>query len=599
MVKNLLSFFVVLIISQTAWAQCPGCIVDLPIDLAEDTIYLSGAPDGVVGIYYDGDLSFRMPKTTTPVAATDPDTPPGLTISQMTITSVTNLPPGLAWEANQTAFDPSEETDGCGKICGTPLLPGLFNVNVIVTAEVLLIEQTSSFSFPILILPGSSITEGFTLENGVGCGSVTPVISNNISSGGLEGFEYFWDFGEGTTSTEENPSTPVYDEAGIYELTYQAIVDTFGYYLSEVTVESTDCGDILGGAPDISVEVWDPSGERIFDSTPDNNTSFPFTVPINLFLGEGIYEIRVLDDDEGIEGGDDNCGTIYITQESNGSYTNGPLEVSVNIYHPIDTIQSVDTVIVHEQPEQPELYGIPTHSLCEGDLVSLFILYDSLNQWYQDTSPIFEATGPVLSVEESGIYWVTHTTEDGCAATSDTVNLEFAELPVAPVFQNFDNLLSLYDPGALPTNYTLQWYFLEQPIDGANDIEYCIDKDGSYTLEVYDQDTGCSSSYTLSVEYDPSFPDCMPLSTDEQWKQAGLNLYPNPANKIAWLEGGLSGHITIRIYHSNGALYHMQELNNMNEAFKIELSLATIAAGHYIVEVQNEKGQYRQQLLVY
>jgi hypothetical protein len=78
----------------SAQSGCPGCMIDLP-DLPEDTIYLSPAPDGQVGEYYEEDISFRMPKTTTPVAAVDPDVVPDVAIESITILSVTNVPPRL------------------------------------------------------------------------------------------------------------------------------------------------------------------------------------------------------------------------------------------------------------------------------------------------------------------------------------------------------------------------------------------------------------------------------------------------------------------------------------------------------------------------
>ncbi|MCB0583773.1 MAG: PKD domain-containing protein, partial [Phaeodactylibacter sp.] len=270
-----------------AQSGCPGCIVELPAGLPEDTIYLSSAAEGQVGIFYESDLGFRMPKTTTPVNANDPGTPPGLDINQITIVSVSNLPPGLGWEANQTVFDVSQETDGCVKICGVPLIPGFYNVEVVVSAEVLFVSQLSSFSFPIMILPGTSVTEGFTLSNNSGCGSVSASFTNNIPSGGNEGYSYLWDFGNGNMSVSEGPGPQVYDEPGLYEINYQAVIDTFGFLLTEVVVESVTCNDLFNNAPDIRIEVWNPEGERILETLHIDNAQTPLTFNVNLFIGEG------------------------------------------------------------------------------------------------------------------------------------------------------------------------------------------------------------------------------------------------------------------------------------------------------------------------
>ncbi|MBK8705604.1 MAG: hypothetical protein IPN33_19910 [Saprospiraceae bacterium] len=142
-----------------AQTGCPGCIVSLPA-LPEDTIYLSEAPDGQAGMYYDQDISFRMPKTTTPVAATDPSVPPNIVIQQVTITSVTNLPPGLQWEVSQFEFNPAEQTDGCVRLCGTPLFSGMYLVEVVVDAQVFFITQSSSFTFPYTLPLHKALPKG-------------------------------------------------------------------------------------------------------------------------------------------------------------------------------------------------------------------------------------------------------------------------------------------------------------------------------------------------------------------------------------------------------------------------------------------------------
>ena len=103
-----LLFFVFQIQLLQAQSGCPGCVVDLPA-LPSDTIYLGNAPDGIAGEPYDGDLSFRMPKTTDPVHDIDPSTPAGLNIGNITIIALLNVPPGLSWEPSQFNFDPDNE----------------------------------------------------------------------------------------------------------------------------------------------------------------------------------------------------------------------------------------------------------------------------------------------------------------------------------------------------------------------------------------------------------------------------------------------------------------------------------------------------------
>lgn len=567
---------------------CPGCFVSLPMGLPADTIYLSQAPDGQVGQYYDADMSFRMPQTTTPVNATDPETPPGLTISQVTILSVSSLPPGLSWQANQTQFDPAEQTDGCGKLCGTPLIPGLYNVEVIVEAQVFVIAQTTAFTFPVLILPGTSVTDGFTLENNSGCGSVTAEFTNNVPSGGLEGYSYFWDFGNGNQSLNENPGPQSFDQPGVYEVQYEALIDTFGYLLTEVVVEGVACNDIFNGAPDLRVEVWDPDGVRIFDAPHIQNAQPPVSFTLNLFIGPGNYLLRVMDEDSGLEGGDDECGTVNFTQNSNGPFSSGSLQASITIVHPVDTIRSVDTVVVYEQPEAPVIAVQSPFPLCAGDTLLLSTsLADGL-QWYQDSLPVVGATTASLPVVEDGLYWLSQTTPDGCSAVSEVEEVSFPPIPVSPVFLNDDNLLSMYDPGSLPEAYQLQWYLNGLPIDGANSTDYCAEASGAYRLEVIDLSSGCSSYYSLEVNYNPAFPGCMPSAATEVASPFGLNVFPNPATGMIRAEGVLpAGRARLRLFNAQGQLLDVREVQNPGVGpFSVEINLEPFPPALYLLEVQ-------------
>ena len=83
----------------SAQSGCPGCQLELP-QLPEDTIFVSETPNATYNSYYEADLSFRLPRTTTPVAGMG--IPPNLNIGSFEILQVLNVPPGLNWEANQT-----------------------------------------------------------------------------------------------------------------------------------------------------------------------------------------------------------------------------------------------------------------------------------------------------------------------------------------------------------------------------------------------------------------------------------------------------------------------------------------------------------------
>ncbi len=575
--------------SIVAQNGCPNCVVSVPTTLPADTIYLSDAAEGQAGTFYEADVSFRMPKTTTPVAANDPSVVSGLGISKITINSVSNLPPGLSWELNQSVFNPSDQTDGCVRFCGMPLQPGYYEVEVVVTAQIFVISQTTSFSFPIIIHPAVRVTEGFTMENSTGCGAVMVDFTNNVPSNGREGFSYRWDFGNGRTSLDENPFPQIYTNPGVYEVQYRAIIDTFGYVLTRVNVDKVSCSDWFGNRPDIYVEIFNPSGTRIFLSSIINDARTPIAFDMNVPIGPGNYTLRVMDRDDGIfSSGDEICGTVNINRLSNGQLRDSQMEITITMIHPVDTISSAELVYVWEQPKAPILTGYDGTKLCKGDTVKLIADYNTDIQWYLDSLPIIGATSSILAAHRSGAYYAIHTSASGCPAASAPLKLEFAELPAGPVFQNARNLLTLFDPDKLPQNYTLQWYLNGEPINNAT--THCVASSGIYLLELTDNETGCMSSFSRLVTYDPTNAGCLATSLSDPLSELaeGLQLFPNPTTGQFWLECTLlrNNDLSINLRNVWGTTIVQQWHRNLSATNRFEFDLSTQPAGIYFLEIQ-------------
>lgn len=568
---------------------CPGCNVSLPA-LPSDTIYISDAPDGTAGQLYNGDISFRMPKTTTPVNAVDPGTPAGLNINKITIVSVVNVPPGLEWEPSQFEFDPDNETDGCVKFCGTPLQPGFYEIEVFISAEVLLVTQSTSFSFPMYIAPAVSTNDGFSMQNSSGCGEVTVSFDNNIPANGASGYSYLWDFGNGTTSTLENPAPQTYTSPGQYPVSYKATIDTFGYKLTTVQVLSAGCDDFgipTSVPPDLYIKIKDPNGNLLISTTAVSNVSFPFATNINLFLGNGTYELEVRDDDTF---GSESCGYVYFNKNNTDTLVSGDLKVIVNIIHPVSTITSTDTVVVYEKPEPPAIQPGTALEICNGSEIELEINnYTENLQWYKDTTVLFGETDWSLFVNNQGSYWAEYTSPDGCKSVSDVVAVAILPLPAAPAFHATFNELSLNDPALLPNNYSLQWYQDGYIIPGATEEIFCINTPGTllYTLEVTDHDTGCSNYFSIGVTYAAGY-NCATASGELAAMNASLLVYPNPAKSRVTLAFETQGpeEIRLTLTDATGRSVYEADLVLTGGAYSHEIDLAGFNNGFYLLKLQ-------------
>jgi hypothetical protein len=404
-------------LALSAQVGCPGCVTQVNPAFPADTLYLQPIPDGVIGTAYDQDISFRMPKTTTPVNAVDSTTPAGLPISKLEILGVDGLPPGLFWQPNQFVFETATQTDGCIKICGTPLTSDSFILNVRLKATVFIINQETSFPLKMYVGPKVSITEGFTMQNFSGCAPLTTTFTNNVPSNGQPGFSYKWDFGDGTLSVSEMPGTHTYTAAGSYPVHYEAIVDTNGYRLESVTILDVDCVDQLGlGTPDLYVQIFDANGVLVYDSSPDvENADLPLTLPVGLLLSEQNYTLKVIDEDGGLKGGDDDCGTVSFNRLSGGTLVSGGLTLQLSISHLTDTIRSVDTVTVFAVPTIP-VFTNNLNLLCLTDTTGF--PSDSLQlQWTLAGEDLENGREACFCATESGIYTLYVSNQFGCAST--------------------------------------------------------------------------------------------------------------------------------------------------------------------------------------
>ncbi len=585
-------------------AQCPGCIIELPTGLGEDTIWLSDIPDGTVGAYYEEDLSFRLPKTTNPINAQDPSIPAGFTIDEITIVSLSNLPPGLSWEASQTTYEPADETDGCIRLCGTPLVADTFEIDVNITAVVFGLSQNAAFSLPIVIHPAASTSEGFSMVNNIGCGSTTVSFSNNIPSQGNPGITYDWDFGNGNTTTDENPVDQTYTTPGTYYVSYEATIDTTGYILTEITVVETDCNDIWTPnnpttAPDMHIRVTKPNGDLLFDSPVFNNTNPPISYSGSWPLEDGDYLMEVIDNDSGINGADDDCATFLFNKLSGPEISIGDFTVELTILHPVTTVSSMDTVYVFEQPAAPTITASSDVISCEVSEILLTSSYTAGNQWFQDSIPISGADDQIYVATQGGFYTVQYTSPDGCIAFSEGVEITVLPLLEIPVFNNVNNLLSVVDPDALPNPYELQWYLDGTVLPGENGLSLCIDLSGEYALILTDPATGCTSSFAQTEVYDAAL-NCF-TATNNPLEEYKIRVSPNPTSGLFYLSlsAPQSGEMTMRILNTQGQLLLSQNEILPQGAHQTALDLSPFPKGVYLLQLESSGAVWVERIIVY
>jgi len=571
-----------------AQSGCPGCAVNVPAGLAADTIYLPKIPSGEVGKAYDQDISFRMPKTTTPVYAIDTTTPPGLTISKIEILSLEGLPKGLTWQPNQTTFEVGTQTDGCIKICGTPSEADSFVLLVKIKATVFFLTKESTFPMRIYIAPKVSKTDGFSMTNFTDCGKATVSFKYNVPSGGKAGFTYEWDFGDSTALFKgEDPAAHIYSKPGIYIVKYKAKIDTSPTVLKNVTVLKVECVDQLGvGDPDLYVYIKDATGTRVFDSSPDvTNAVLPHTFPVGLVLGAGNYTLEVWDEDSGLKGGDDACGTVSFNVLSNGTIISGGFKAELEIEHLTEEVISQDTVIVYPNPDKPVIAAPNGLTECgAANTVQLKSNSVADNQWLLSGQPIQGAVEKTYDPVTSGFYSVLATNEFGCTALSDSVFVGIYANPQSPVYTNSFNLLAVNDSLAFPAPlYTLQWFNGSTPIPGATGYKYCTKTSGNYGVQVTNTATGCKSYYAATVAHNSAIVNCISGTNEAAYQLVGI--FPNPTSDAVQirLQNPLPTDGMLRIWDATGRFVYNAFVPAGTDSFPVDCSM--LANGVFTLEV--------------
>lgn len=448
MKKLLLSLF----LGATFFGTSQICTIDYSQTSAG--IYPDTLPTATVGEFYDTDISFLFPTDTA-----------GFDFTNFEIIDV-NAPAGLDWECNNSAngcnYDPQVEPYGCARVWGTPTIPGEYTVAIDVIADLTIQSgNLTTFYVYIEVLPPIQSNAGFAMSPGFGCGETEVEFINNNPSGGYipipdqtQGFIYAWDFDNGNMSNQENPVNQIYTASGDYYIDYSCIIDTFGFFLEGITINSVNCTDAIGyGEPDLYVNIYDGDNTLIYtNESSSNDANLPQSISMSVPLSNPPYTVQVWDNDDDNLWGTDPENCVDNSEGSNESVTlqlpaidsygmttlvgsNGGLNFTYDINKPVIEIETTDTLSIYGVPATPIINSVLSVPLLSTDDLG----YDY--QWNFDGAPIPGETDPETTPTSAGTYTVTATDTNGCSSTSapfeyDNVGLSEETLNHFQLFPN-------------------------------------------------------------------------------------------------------------------------------------------------------------------
>lgn len=497
-----------LLVLQNLFAQCDSCIPDSSCTSPDGFPMMCPAtpPEATVGEYYSEQITFFLPAN-----VNDPASGISATLVEVDVTSIVGLPYGMeiTFNNNDDTFLPSAgENYGCATICGTPIIPGTYAV--LINADVALLvlgfeaTQPQSFSTTITVLPGSGSANSFSFDNVAGCGQVAVNFSALIAAPAPDSTSYFWNFGNGQTSTDSLPSIVNYTEPGEYTAALTTSVSTL--MLQQIILSgvndnwSGDVDDLISTA-DPYFTISDASGIVFTSPTVDNSESASWNIE-SLTLSNPPYSIRFWDEDDISQ--DDDLGTATITSLP-GTHLfdagNGTTGVSIAAWQTTSSFSDSVNILVFALPDPLLTLDNDVATLAESNAQSIF--------WLQNNMPANLIGNPVM-LEESGVYAAEITNEFGCTVISNNV------LYCAPVYIAYDALAGeLFVEDDFDT---YQWYFNGLPIEGQNQAYHIMSASGNYAVEVT-TDFGCAiESEVFSW-----------INRVDEIDAPGIQIKPNPA----------------------------------------------------------------------
>jgi len=575
--KNIYAFFAVFFVGIiSANAQCPTCTPDLTCTNTTGTPMICPAipPNATTGAYYEQVMTFFIPTD-----VVDPSSGVNATLLQLTITDVSGLPFGLEFTLNDADgifYPPQGENYGCATICGTPVLPGTYDIVISITALAeafgFQVTQNDSFVITLIVEQGPGGTSTFSFDQSAGCGSLDVDYVATIGGDAGQLTTYTWDFGNGQTGTGADPAPVNYGAPGTYTASLQTVISN--YVITSVNLAGVN-GNWSGDADDL-FSTADPyftinngAGSAVYTSGTVNNQTSASYANVNFTLSNPPYTITFWDSDDITQ--DDNLGTssfnIAVGSQSfnSGNGTSGTINIALS---EVTNISASTNISVFPQPDA--LVNVVGDVIsCANDTMPTYF-------WYYDGVLISGETGPSITMTESGYYTVFVQNEFGCSSTSEPY-LYCA--PIEAFWNAAADQLSVAD-----TYDTYQWFYNGMLLQGAITYYLISPPNGVYAVQV-------TNSYGCVITSDMITVN---VGVDEIAMEDQLNIYPNPVNdvlNVQWNNTTERANLSIR--DLSGRLVLAERVANGNAV----LDLSNLSSGNYILELQTTDRTIRKQVI--
>ncbi|MDZ4824172.1 MAG: T9SS type A sorting domain-containing protein [Flavobacteriales bacterium] len=576
MTKTLLVFALTaccLLSAANLFAQCPTCIPDetcTSVDGLPSACPLE-LPTATTNVYYENYITFYLPASFNYQGNE-------VEMDEVTILSINGLPFGMDYSINDpdaTYYPQMGENYGCATLCGTPVLPGVYDLNIsihaIVSVSGFQLEQNQSFFFTFVVEQGEGGNASFSYDNQAGCGEATVTYEALLNLPTVT--QYAWDFGNGETSTEQFPAPVTYTGAGEYVATLTTTVSD--YNLNAISISSLndnwdgDVDDIFSPPADVFFTIIDGDGTSVYSSSTVDNYNSPSWSALNILLNNPPYQISFTDVDD--ISADDDLGTATLTVQDGivyfdtGNGTIGTANIALEV-----TAALTNQTTISIFPIPNATFDVNGNTLSYSDATLTGFI------WFVNGEPILNEFASSLVMTTGGIYTAQVSNEFGCTAMSQET------LWCPPLFLLFDEGAEVVYIEGDYTSY--QWYYMGAEIDGGTTYFTDATALGNYSVLVT-TDYGCetlSETYIVTVGLD-EFQTPSPTAIGARYQIA-----PNPVlNQLNITCSDGSGQLHLTIYNLLGKMVLDEVLENSGGKMKADVT--HLQPGLYLADVNGER----------